>query len=93
VEEGSGAISLLEAMKKGVAIVTTSCDGIPEDFINGETGILVEPGNANQMANAIETLLKDKDKRRKLGENAMLDYQKRFTFEKMKIGMAGLIGS
>src|SRR5690606_20317497 len=37
VEEGSGAISLLEAMRLGLAIVTTRCDGIPEDFVEGET--------------------------------------------------------
>jgi glycosyltransferase involved in cell wall biosynthesis len=93
VEEGSGAISLLEAMKKGVAIVTTNCDGIPEDFINGETGILVAPGNANQMADAIELLLKDKGRRKKLAENVRLDYQNRFTFEKMRMGIASLFGS
>lgn len=92
-EEGAGAISLLEAMKKGIAIVATTCDGIPEDFINGETGILVAPGSATQMADAIELLLKDKDRRKKLADNVRLDYQNRFTFEKMRMGIASLIGS
>ena len=57
IEEGSGAISLLEAMKKGVAILTTFCDGIPEDFVNGSTGLLVPPGQEHAMAEALEKLI------------------------------------
>lgn len=91
VEEGSGAISLLEAMKKGIAIITTRCDGIPEDFINGETGILIPPGDARQLADAIETLVKDRNLRNNLAQNVKADYCSRFTYEKMKRGINSLI--
>lgn len=91
VEEGSGAISLLEAMKKGVAIITTRCDGIPEDFVNNETGILITPCDARQLADAIETLVKDHDLRHKLAQTVKADYCSRFTFEKMKSGIKSLI--
>lgn len=91
VEEGSGSISLLEAMKKGVAIITTKCDGIPEDFINGETGILITPGDASQLADAIETLVKDHHLRNKLAQSVKADYNNRFSFEKMKSGIHRII--
>lgn len=90
-EEGAGAISLLEAMKKGIAIVTTKCDGIPEDFIEDKTGILVTPGDANQMSDAIELLLRDQHLRNKLAQNVKIDYYKRFTFEKMKEGIRHIL--
>ena len=78
-------------MKEGVAIVTTECDGIPEDLTHNETGILVQPGNSLELANAIETLLKDEDLRRKLARNAKQHYEERFGFEKMKRGIQSLL--
>lgn len=91
IEEGAGAISLLEAMKKGIAIVSTKCDGIPEDFIEGKTGILVTPGDANQMSDAIGLLLRDQHLRNKLAQNVKIDYYERFTFEKMKEGIRHIL--
>jgi glycosyltransferase involved in cell wall biosynthesis len=91
-EEGAGAISLLEAMKKGVAIVTSNCDGIPEDFIQKETGILVTPGDPIQLSEAIELLIRDGHLRMKLAQNVRKDYSNRFTFEKMREGVSSLVG-
>lgn len=91
VEEGSGAISLLEAMKKGVAILTTLCDGIPEDFVNNETALLVPPGNPPEMARALELLLNDESLRSRLANNVSTDYGKRFSFEQMKNGLQDLL--
>jgi len=93
IEEGSGAISLLEAMKKGVAIVTTLCDGIPEDFIQNKTGVLVEMNDQNAMADALERLIKDASFRQQLANNVKEDYRNRFTFEKMKVGMNQLLSN
>jgi glycosyltransferase involved in cell wall biosynthesis len=87
LEEGSGAISLLEAMKKGVAIVTTLCDGIPEDFVPGETGLLVPPADPVAMADALEPLLSDPVLRARLAAAVRADYARRFSFEKMRTGI------
>jgi len=91
VEEGSGAIAILEAMKKGIAIITTRCDGMPEDFEQDETGILVEMDNPQQLAQALERLILDKELRDKLALNVRNDYSKRFSFQKMKEGVAEVI--
>ncbi len=91
VEEGSGAISLLEAMHKGVAIVTTLCDGIPENFINNKTALLVKMQDYNKMAEAIELLLTNSKKRKEIATNVKKDYIKRFSFDKMKKGIEDII--
>lgn len=87
LEEGAGAISLLEAMKKGVAIVTTICDGIPEDFIPGKTGLLVPMDDPKSLAKAIAGLLADPKKRASLARNVRVDYRRRFSLAKMKQGL------
>jgi glycosyltransferase involved in cell wall biosynthesis len=92
VEEGSGAISLLEAMKKGVAIVTTRCDGIPEDFVDGETGLLVPMADPTAMADALQSLLADPARRARLAQAARADYARRFSFEKMRAGLVEVLG-
>jgi len=91
LEEGSGAISLLEAMKKGVAIVTTQCDGIPEDFVNGSTGLLVPPGDERALAQALERLILDRKLRETLAAKVREDYQVRFTFAKMQAGLLSVL--
>lgn len=87
VEEGSGAISLLEAMHKGLPIITTRCDGIPEDFDHERSGLLVEPGNPIELADAIDRLLVDQELARDLGREVKLDFDKNFNLAGMTIGI------
>jgi glycosyltransferase involved in cell wall biosynthesis len=44
LSESSGSVSLLEAMQAGAAIVASSCDGIPEDVVDGDSALLVRLG-------------------------------------------------
>jgi glycosyltransferase involved in cell wall biosynthesis len=91
VEEGSGSIALLEAMKQGVAIITTRCDGMPEDFIDGETALLVDPDDPRQLAAALERLAGDAALRIQLAGNVREDYTRRFSFTAMQRGLAGVL--
>lgn len=69
-------MSMLEAMAWGLAIITTPVGGIPEVIINGENGLLVEPGNQAQITQAMGKLIDDKNLRLKLGEKARNDVHK-----------------
>jgi glycosyltransferase involved in cell wall biosynthesis len=64
--EGFG-IAILEAMAVGKPVVATRVGGIPEFVIPGETGLLIEPGNADVLADAVESLLRDSDQAMRMG--------------------------
>jgi glycosyltransferase involved in cell wall biosynthesis len=59
---------LMEAQSQGLACVSTRVSGIPELIVDGETGMLVPPGDAPALACAIESLLADSAARARLGE-------------------------
>lgn len=53
--------AVMEAMSMRVPVVATRVGGIPELIIHGETGLLVSPGNPDELAEAISRLLQKKD--------------------------------
>ncbi|MGC2239031.1 MAG: glycosyltransferase family 4 protein [Pyrinomonadaceae bacterium] len=62
-------ISLLEAMALGIPSISTNVFAIPEAVKNLETGILIEAGDSDALAEAIEKLKTDEDLRKKLSKN------------------------
>jgi colanic acid/amylovoran biosynthesis glycosyltransferase len=46
-------VALMEAMASGVPVVASQLSGIPELVSDGETGLLVSPGQADAICNAI----------------------------------------
>ncbi len=91
VEEGAGAISLLEAMKLGVPIVTTKCDGIPEDFSHERNALLVGIGDEKNMAVQIRRILEDERLKKSLSDQAKSDYKEKFTIDKMRKSMQKIV--
>jgi glycosyltransferase involved in cell wall biosynthesis len=57
LSEGFGIV-LIEAMLFGKPVIST-CSGGPEDIINKDNGLLIEPGNALLLSNAIKKMLKN----------------------------------
>ena len=71
-ETESFCLSLLEAMFLGVPSVATAVGGIPEVMVAETTGIAVPFGDADSLARALESLLRDPERRTRMGAAARL---------------------
>jgi glycosyltransferase involved in cell wall biosynthesis len=62
--------AILEAAAAGLPVISTRLAGIPEMVIDGETGILVAPGDNEALAKAIDELLASPILRKQMGAKA-----------------------
>ena len=69
-KEGFGLV-VTEALWQGTPVIGSNIGGITLQVINGKTGYLVEPNNANSMITFMKYLLTNPDDREKLGYNAI----------------------
>ncbi|NWF75386.1 MAG: glycosyltransferase family 4 protein [Nitrospirae bacterium] len=74
--------SLLESLACAKAVIATKVGGNPEIVEDGVNGILVEPENEKQIAQAIIKLISNHELRRKMGENGRLKAVDKFNMEK-----------
>ncbi len=75
--------ALLEAMAAGRAVVASAVDGIEEVVTSPELGALVPPGDVNALREEISSLLRDPERRRRMGDSAAEHVAANFTVEAM----------
>lgn len=66
--EAFGQVAV-EAMICGKPVVASAIGGLPEVVVDGESGLLVEPGNVSALREALRTLLLDPARRERMGIN------------------------
>lgn len=71
--------SLLDAGAFGKPVVASRVGGTPEVVVDGETGILVPPRDAEALARALAALLRDEGERVRMGANAAASVRTRFS--------------
>jgi glycosyltransferase involved in cell wall biosynthesis len=71
-------IVIAEAMACGIPVVATAVGGIPEVFVDQQQGLLVPPGDPEQMAQAVAKLLQEPGLRRQLGQQAAKHARSRY---------------
>jgi glycosyltransferase involved in cell wall biosynthesis len=81
MEEAFGQTAL-ESLACGRPVVGSDVGGIPDMVSDGETGLLVEPGNAAALATALDQLAEDQHMRAQLGSNARELVLRDFSFQK-----------
>ena len=63
-------MAMLEAMGWGLPVLSTPVGGIPEVLISNQNGILVNPGNIQELTEAMQLLLENEDLRINFGQSA-----------------------
>ncbi len=80
--EGFGIV-LIEAMAAGKPAISTLTSSMPEIVADGETGFLIEPGDAEALAQRSVELLKDGALRKQFGAAAQERVREMFTLDNM----------
>lgn len=83
--------AVLEAMYLGKPVIASSVAGTAEEIVNGKSGLLVRPGDPQQLAKAIHRLLRDSDLRAGMGRNAAARARAEFSKDKMRTATASII--
>jgi glycosyltransferase involved in cell wall biosynthesis len=79
-------LSLLEGMAVGVPVIGSTIGGIPEVVQDGENGLLVQPQEPQQLADAMFKLLSDDDLCRRMGTRGR-EIVQGFSVNKVAVGL------
>jgi len=82
---------LLEAMACGLPCIASDIGGVNLVIRNGENGILVQPGSAESLNQALANVLSDPVRARQLGEAARIDVVNKFNWKNVALEFERLI--
>ncbi|MCR9165910.1 MAG: glycosyltransferase family 4 protein [Nannocystaceae bacterium] len=75
-------MSVLEAMRAGLPVVTTDAGGVSEAVIDGATGLVTPRDDVPALARALESVVTDADQRRRMGAAGRARFLAEFGFER-----------
>jgi len=83
-------VTILEAMATALPVVATRVGGIPRLVLDGQSGLLVEPGDVQQLADALQAYIDDPVLRRTHGAAGRAHVGDRYSVDAMASAYAAL---
>jgi glycosyltransferase involved in cell wall biosynthesis len=83
-------MSIIEAMRAGKPIISTTVGAIPDMIESGVSGILVAPGHPEEIASAVTTLRNDPILREKVSKGARNAFEQGFETSKVVLDINNL---
>ncbi|GBD95998.1 MAG TPA: glycosyltransferase [Nitrospirae bacterium] len=90
--EGLG-LAIIEAMAAGKPVVATSIGGVPEVIEDGKNGLLVPPGDSSSLAEAMLSVLENREKAKEMGRKGREVVKEKFSARVMLKKIANLYQS
>lgn len=86
-------VVLMEAMASGLPVVSSRITGIPELVEDGVSGLLVVPGRAALLSEALGELARDPAARKRMGEAGRAKIEAEFDAERCGLAVAAHLGA
>lgn len=74
-------LAVLEAMATGCAVIATPVGGVPEVVSDGDTGLLVPPGDVDALISALNQLVASPERRARLGAAGRQRIEERYAID------------
>jgi glycosyltransferase involved in cell wall biosynthesis len=79
IAEGSGSMSVLEALQYGLPVVSSAVDGMTEDLTDDVDGLLVKTASVEELHRALTRLITEPALSERLGRAGNELYERRFS--------------
>ena len=86
-------VAALEAQAMGVPVAASRTGGIPEAVLDGETGLLFEPGRSEDLLSVLVKLIGDPQLRKQMGDSGIQFVRNTYSWEVCAGKMAHLYAS
>jgi glycosyltransferase involved in cell wall biosynthesis len=77
------AISVVEAMSRGIPVVASNISALPEIVEDGISGFLVRPDDVDSFSKCLARLIEDPGKRKEIGDEARRQVGQRFSSQRI----------
>ncbi|MGC2171719.1 MAG: glycosyltransferase family 4 protein [Candidatus Sulfotelmatobacter sp.] len=82
--------AVLEAMAAGLPVISSSVGCIPETVIDGLNGFIVKPGNREEFAGRVVSILSNDNLRKTMGEASRRRFLEQYTLDRFSTQMKNL---
>ncbi|MCE5209078.1 MAG: glycosyltransferase family 4 protein [Chloroflexi bacterium] len=85
---GTGGLAVQQAMAHGLPVIVGEADGTQADLVRPQNGILVQPGSVEALRTALQSLLSDVTRLRRMGDESCRIVAEEINLENMVLAFA-----